>query len=69
MRPRRRRRQRPGAKVATVSFHKFRGPGQGDVRQGARRRSTKQGDMVSATATFDAAGRLPAARAGQRRIG
>jgi hypothetical protein len=41
--------------VATVSFHKYRGPG--DVTfEKARLSATKQGEMITASATFSAAG-------------
>src|SRR5882762_1493438 len=45
----------PVAKVATVSFHKFRGPGKVTVDK-ARIPVDQQGAMISAAATFDAPG-------------
>jgi hypothetical protein len=45
----------PVAKVATVSFHKFRGPGKVTFDK-ERFPVQKQGDMVSASATFATAG-------------
>jgi hypothetical protein len=46
---------RPGASVATLSFHKFRGPGAVSFEKG-RLTVAKPGEMVSARATFNAAG-------------
>jgi hypothetical protein len=43
------------ASVATVSFHKFRGPGKVTFDK-TRIPVTKQGDMITAAATFSAAG-------------
>ena len=54
--------------MASVSLHKFRGPGNVTFEK-ARLSVTKQGEMVSTTATFSAAGRIHAASAGQRRVG
>jgi hypothetical protein len=45
----------PVAKVATVSFHKFRGPGKVTFDKG-RIPVDQQGAMISAAATFDAPG-------------
>jgi len=45
----------PVAKVATVSFHKFRGPGNA-IFDKARIPVDTQGDMISTAATFDAPG-------------
>jgi len=45
----------PVAKVATVSFHKFRGPGKVTFDK-ARIPVDQQGTMISAAATFDAPG-------------
>jgi hypothetical protein len=45
----------PVAKVATVSLHKFRGPGRVTVDK-ARIPVDQQGAMISAAATFDAPG-------------
>ena len=46
---------RGSASVATVSFHKFRGPGKVAFDK-TRFFVTKQGEMISAAATFDAPG-------------
>ena len=46
---------RGGAQVASLSFHKFRGPGNVTFDR-ARISVPKQGDMVTANATFSAAG-------------
>jgi hypothetical protein len=48
-------RSRGGATVAGVSFHKHRGPGAVTFDR-ARVQASKQGEMVSAAATFAAAG-------------
>ena len=45
----------PVAKVATVSFHKFRGPGKVTFDKG-RIPVDQEGAMISAAATFDAPG-------------
>ncbi len=54
--------------VATVSFHKYRGPGTVTFDP-ARIPAQKQGEKVATTATFSVAGRIPAPRPGQRRVG
>jgi hypothetical protein len=46
---------RPSSTVASVSLHKFRGPGTVTFAK-ARLSATKQGEMVSTTGTFNAAG-------------
>src|SRR5262245_41424019 len=46
---------RPSSTVASVSLHKYRGPGDVAFAR-SRLQATKQGEMVSTTATFSAAG-------------
>ena len=59
-----RRRRWPPSRCTSI-----RGPGHGDLRHGARCPAPKQGEQVTANGDVQRARRVPAARAGQRRIG
>ena len=55
--------------VATVSFHKFRGPGNVTFDKRAHSGAASRASMVTRDGDVQRARRIPAARAGQRRIG